>query len=152
MVTTDLMVRLEAKAGKEEELASFLVDALPLVEEEPETVAWLAVRADASSFAIVDVFPNQAGRQAHLEGAVARALGERGGDGQRVGVAVHRPHLAAGPDEVRQPHGQRARPASHVRDPRPGRHPGRLPQRAFTPLGEIGHQPVALDLRVVEGQ
>jgi quinol monooxygenase YgiN len=90
MVTTGLMVRLEAKAGMEEELASFLVDALPLVEEEPETVAWLAVRADASSFAIVDVFPDQAGRQAHLDGAVARALGERASD------------LLAGPPSLEQ--------------------------------------------------
>ena len=68
MVTTGLMVSLEAKAGKEEELASFLVDALPLVQEEPETVAWFAFRADVSSFAIVDVFPDEAGRQAHEAG------------------------------------------------------------------------------------
>lgn len=80
MVTTGLMVRLEAKAGKEEELASFLVDSLPLVQEEPETIAWFAVRAGASSFAIVDAFPDEAGRQAHLEGAVARALSERASD------------------------------------------------------------------------
>jgi quinol monooxygenase YgiN len=77
MVTTGLMVRLEAKAGKEEELASFLLDALPLVQEEPETVAWFAFRADVSSFAIVDVFPDEAGRQAHLGGAVAKALSEK---------------------------------------------------------------------------
>jgi quinol monooxygenase YgiN len=77
MVTTGLMVTLEAKAGKEEELASFLEDALPLVQEEPATIAWFAFRADASSFAIVDVFPDEAGRQAHLEGAVAKALSER---------------------------------------------------------------------------
>ena len=77
MVTTGLMVRLEAKAGKEEELASFLLDALPLVQEEPETVAWFALRVDASSFAIVDVFPDEAGRQAHLGGAVANALSEK---------------------------------------------------------------------------
>lgn len=77
MVTTGLMVRLEAKAGKEEELASFLLDALPLVQEEPETVAWFAFRADVSSFAIVDVFPDEAGRQAHLRGAVANALSEK---------------------------------------------------------------------------
>ena len=77
MVTTGLMVRLEAKAGKEEELASFLVGALPLVQEEPETIAWFAFRADASSFAIVDVFPDEAGRQAHLGGAVAKALSEK---------------------------------------------------------------------------
>ena len=80
MVTTGLMVRLEAKADKEEELASFLVDALPLVEDEPETIAWLAIRADASSFAIVDAFPDEAGRRAHLAGAVAAALNERAGE------------------------------------------------------------------------
>jgi quinol monooxygenase YgiN len=77
MVTKGLMVRLEAKAGKEDELASFLVDALPLVQEEPETVAWLAIEMSATSFAIVDVFPDEAGREAHLAGAVAAALGER---------------------------------------------------------------------------
>ena len=51
MVTTGLIVRLEAKAGKEEELAAFLRDALPLVQDEPETVAWLALRTGSSSFA-----------------------------------------------------------------------------------------------------
>jgi quinol monooxygenase YgiN len=77
MVTTGLIVRLEAQAGKEEELAAFLLDAVALVRDEPETVAWFAVRTAASSFAIVDVFPDEAGRQAHLAGAVAAALAER---------------------------------------------------------------------------
>ena len=76
MVTTGLIVRLEAKPGKEDELAQFLGDALPLVEAEPETLAWFAIRAGATSLAIVDVFADEAGRRAHLEGAVARALGE----------------------------------------------------------------------------
>ena len=80
MVTKGLMVRLEARAGKEEELASFLADAVPLVEDEPETVAWLAIRAGTSSFAIVDVFPDEAGRRAHLDGPVAAALIERAGE------------------------------------------------------------------------
>ena len=76
MVTTGLIVRLEARAGKEEELAAFLREALPLVQRETRTVAWLAVSAGGSSFAIVDVFPDEAGRRAHLEGAVAAALVE----------------------------------------------------------------------------
>jgi quinol monooxygenase YgiN len=80
MVTTGLMVRLEAKAGKEDELASFLRGAVPLVEDEPETIAWLAIRAGSSSFAIVDAFPDESGRRAHLEGAVAAALHERAGE------------------------------------------------------------------------
>lgn len=77
MVTTGLIVRLDARPGKEEELATFLVDALPLVESERQTVAWFAVRTGDSSFAIVDVFPDEAGRQAHLDGPVAAALIER---------------------------------------------------------------------------
>ncbi|MGE5274108.1 MAG: putative quinol monooxygenase [Verrucomicrobiota bacterium] len=80
MVTTGLIVRLEARVGKEEELAAFLVDALPLVRDEPETVAWFAVRTGVSSFAIVDAFPDEAGRRAHLGGPVAAALTERAGE------------------------------------------------------------------------
>jgi quinol monooxygenase YgiN len=79
-VTAGLLVRLEARAGKQQELASFLQDALPLVDREPQTVAWFAVRLDASSFAIVDAFPDEAGRQAHLDGPVAAALLERAGE------------------------------------------------------------------------
>ncbi len=74
MVNTGLIVRLDAQPGKEEELATFLVDALPLVEGEPQTVAWFALKTSDTSFAIVDVFPDEAGRQAHLDGPVAAAL------------------------------------------------------------------------------
>ena len=77
MVTTGLVVRLEAMAGKEDELAAFLSAALPLVEEEPDTVAWFALKTGTSSFAIVDVFPDETGRRAHLAGPVAAALAER---------------------------------------------------------------------------
>jgi quinol monooxygenase YgiN len=77
MVTTGLIVRLDAKPGKEDDLDAFLVDALPLVEGEPQTLAWLAVKIGSSSFAIIDAFPDAAGRQAHLDGPVAAALLER---------------------------------------------------------------------------
>jgi quinol monooxygenase YgiN len=63
-------------AGRERYDAAFLSDALPLVESERQTVTWFALRASASSFAIVDVFPDEAGRRAHLDGAVASALNE----------------------------------------------------------------------------
>jgi quinol monooxygenase YgiN len=77
VITKGLIVRLEAKPGKEETVAAFLRGALPLVEE-PETVAWFAFQTGASSFAIVDVFPDEGGRRAHLDGAVAAALEENG--------------------------------------------------------------------------
>jgi quinol monooxygenase YgiN len=77
MITKGLIVRLEAKPGQEDTLAAFLEDALPLVRDEPETIAWFAVRTGPASFAIVDVFPDEAGRRDHLEGAVASALEEK---------------------------------------------------------------------------
>ena len=74
MITKGLIVRLEAKAGKEAEVAAFLESALPLVQNEPATIAWFALRIDASAFAIVDAFPDETGRSAHLDGPVAEAL------------------------------------------------------------------------------
>lgn len=74
MVKVGLYVHLHAKEGREEELAKFLAGAVPLVEAEPETRAWFALRLDRSSFAIFDAFADEAGRRAHLEGAVASAL------------------------------------------------------------------------------
>ncbi len=69
-----LHVPLEAKPGKEEAVAEFLRSALPLVEAEPGTVAWFAVRLGPSSFAIFDAFPDEEARGAHLSGKVAEAL------------------------------------------------------------------------------
>ena len=74
MVSVGLWVPLEAKPGKEQEVADFLEDGRALVDQEPETTAWFAVRLGPSSFAIFDVFPDDSGRQAHLSGKVAEAL------------------------------------------------------------------------------
>ena len=74
MVTVGLFVPLEAKPGKEEEVKSFLEGGRSLVEEEPDTTAWFAIRLGPSKFAIFDVFPDDSGRQAHLSGKVAEAL------------------------------------------------------------------------------
>ncbi|MGI8550240.1 MAG: putative quinol monooxygenase [Dehalococcoidia bacterium] len=77
MVTVGLLVRLEAKPGKEAEVESFLNAGLPIVQEEPATTAWFAIRLGPTTYGIFDVFPNEAGRQAHLSGRVAAALKER---------------------------------------------------------------------------
>ena len=74
MVKLALLVRLEAKPGKESEVADFLRSGLPLVEEEPATVAWFGIQLGPSTFGIFDAFPDEAGRQAHLSGKVAAAL------------------------------------------------------------------------------
>jgi quinol monooxygenase YgiN len=74
MVTVALWVRLEAKPGKESEVETFLRDGQAIVQEEPATAAWFALRLGPSTFGIFDAFPNEAGRQAHLSGRVAAAL------------------------------------------------------------------------------
>jgi quinol monooxygenase YgiN len=77
MVNVALLVRLEAKPGKETDVEDFLRKGLALVQAEPETTAWFAIRLGASTFGIFDAFPDDAGRQAHLSGRVAAALKER---------------------------------------------------------------------------
>lgn len=74
MVTVALLVRLEAKPGKEADVENFLKGGLPIVQEEPATTAWFAIRMGPSTFGIFDAFPDEAGRQAHLTGRVAAAL------------------------------------------------------------------------------
>jgi quinol monooxygenase YgiN len=74
MTTVGLFVRLEAKPGKESEVEAFLKGGRAIVLDEPATTAWFAVRFAKSTFAIFDVFPDEAGRQAHLSGRVAAAL------------------------------------------------------------------------------
>jgi quinol monooxygenase YgiN len=73
-VRAALLVRLEAKPGKEAAVASFLRDGLPIVEQEPATITWYAIKLGPSTFGIFDSFPDDAGRQAHLAGRVAAAL------------------------------------------------------------------------------
>jgi len=69
-----LFVRMEAKPGKETEVAQFLKSALPLVEAEPGTSTWFALKIGPSTFGIYDTFADESGRQAHLSGKVAAAL------------------------------------------------------------------------------
>ena len=74
MLTRSLFVRLEAKPGKEDEVAAFLNQGLQLANEETTTPLWLALRLGKSTFAIFDSFRDEAGRQTHLNGPIAKAL------------------------------------------------------------------------------
>ena len=80
MVTVGLLVRLAAQPGRELELERFLRSALPLVENEPGTPAWFALKFNSLSFGIFDAFPDETARQEHLAGAVATALMAQAGD------------------------------------------------------------------------
>jgi quinol monooxygenase YgiN len=80
MVTVGLLVTLEAKPGRESDVQTFLEGGLALVNEEPETTAWFAIRMGPTTFGIFDVFPSDAGRQVHLRGRVAEALMRQAAD------------------------------------------------------------------------
>jgi len=74
MVTLGLFARLEAKPGKEEAVAAFLMQGLQLANQETATPVWFALRLGPATFAIFDAFHDDAGRQSHLTGPIARAL------------------------------------------------------------------------------
>ena len=69
-----LFVRLQAKPGRETELASFLEAGLAMANRETTTPVWFALRLGPSRFAIFDAFADEAGRNAHLTGPIAQAL------------------------------------------------------------------------------
>jgi quinol monooxygenase YgiN len=80
MVKKAIFVRLKAKAGKEAEVEEFLNGGLALVQEEPLTTDWYAIKFDDSTFGIFDAFDGEEGRDAHLNGKVAEALMAKAGE------------------------------------------------------------------------
>jgi quinol monooxygenase YgiN len=74
MVNHALLLQLEAKRGKGDELEQFLGNALPLVTAEPSTLTWFALRFGKSQYGIFDAFPDEEGRTRHLTGPVPAAL------------------------------------------------------------------------------
>jgi quinol monooxygenase YgiN len=73
-VTVGILVLLEAKPGKSEQLAAFIAQGGELALAEPLTVNWYGFRIDAVNFGVFDTFEAEAGREAHLGGEIARAL------------------------------------------------------------------------------
>ena len=74
MLSLGLFVRLEAKPGREQEVADFLQQGLQLAMQEATTPLWFALRLGPSTFGVFDAFRDESGRQAHLSGPIAQAL------------------------------------------------------------------------------
>jgi quinol monooxygenase YgiN len=74
MLKLSLFVRLEAKPGKEEEVAAFLMQGLELANQEKTTPLWFALRLGPTTFGVFDAFRDEAGRQNHLNGPIRKAL------------------------------------------------------------------------------
>ncbi|HEY3869109.1 MAG TPA: antibiotic biosynthesis monooxygenase [Actinocrinis sp.] len=71
-----LLVRIEAKPEYADEVEAMLRSAQELAEQERGTVVWFAFRENATTFGVFDAFADESGRQAHLSGRIAAALGE----------------------------------------------------------------------------
>lgn len=100
-----LLVRLEARPGKEADLARLLQGGLAVVSEEPATPYWFALQLGPTSFGIFDAFPDEPARQAHLAGHLAAALLAQAPDLlvrppviERVDILASRDAWRAGPD------------------------------------------------------
>jgi quinol monooxygenase YgiN len=90
-----IWVYLEAKPGKEKELEEFLKSAQPLAEREPGTVAWYAVKISPSTFGIFDTFADEAGRDAHINGDIAKALFAKAKDLLAKDPQISKPEILA---------------------------------------------------------
>jgi quinol monooxygenase YgiN len=86
-----IWAQLEAKPGQEQEVEKFLKSAQPLAEKEPETITWYAIKMGPSSYGIFDTFADESGRNAHLNGEIAKALFAKAQD------------LFAKPPEIKKP-------------------------------------------------
>jgi len=74
MLSRGLFVRLEAKPGKEKDVAAFLMQGLQMASQEKTTPLWFALRLGPSTFGVFDLLHDEPGRQAHLNGPIAKAL------------------------------------------------------------------------------
>jgi quinol monooxygenase YgiN len=86
-----IWAQLEAKPGKDKEVEEFLKSAQPLAEREAGTLTWYAIKLGPGKYGIFDTFADEAGRNAHLTGEIAKALFAKA------------PDLLAKPPEIAKP-------------------------------------------------
>lgn len=79
-VNLGLLATLEAKPGQSDAVAAFLEKGREIAAAEEGTVTWYAFKLGDNSFGIFDTFEDQAGRDAHLNGEIPKALAQVGPD------------------------------------------------------------------------
>jgi quinol monooxygenase YgiN len=94
-----IWAQLEAKPGKENDVEQFLKSAQPLAEREAATISWYAIKMGSGKYGIFDTFADENGRNAHLNGEIAKALFARAED------------LFAKPPEIAKPEILASKPA-----------------------------------------
>ncbi len=90
-----IWAQLEAKPGKEKEVEEFLRSAQPLAEREPGTLSWYAIKMGPGKYGIFDTFADENGRNAHLNGEIAKALFAKAADLFSKSPDVAKPEVLA---------------------------------------------------------
>jgi quinol monooxygenase YgiN len=90
-----IWAQLEAKPGKEKELEEFLKSAEPLAEREPGTLTWYAIKMGPGKYGIFDTFADENGRNAHLNGDIAKALFAKAKDLLAQPPKIDKPEILA---------------------------------------------------------
>jgi quinol monooxygenase YgiN len=69
-----LYVSLKAKPGKEKDVEALLKQGSEMAKKEGGTVNWYGMKEGEGQYSIFDTFNDEAGRDAHLNGEIAKAL------------------------------------------------------------------------------
>jgi hypothetical protein len=95
MEAIGLLVTLEARSGKEADAETFLKSAQALALSEKGTSKWYAFKIGPRKLGIFDTFANEAGRNAHLTGEIAKSLGARAAELFAVSPQVEKVEILA---------------------------------------------------------
>jgi quinol monooxygenase YgiN len=95
MSRVSIWAQLEAKPGKEKEVEEFLKSALPLAQAERETLSWYAIKMGLGKYGIFDTFADDHGRDAHLNGEIAKALFAKAGELFAKPPHIEKPEILA---------------------------------------------------------
>jgi quinol monooxygenase YgiN len=95
MSRVSIWAQLEAKPGKEKELEEFLKSAQPLAQREPGTISWYAIKMGPGRYGIFDTFADENGRNAHLNGEIAKALFAKAGELLVKAPEIAKPEILA---------------------------------------------------------
>jgi len=74
MAKQAIWVMLKAKPGKEADVEAFLKQGAEMSKDEPKTVTWYGVKIAPGVYGVFDTFDDEAGRDAHMNGEIAKAL------------------------------------------------------------------------------
>jgi len=95
MSRVSIWAQLEAKPGKEKEVEEFLKSAQPLAEGERQTISWYAIKMGPGKYGIFDTFADENGRNAHLNGEIAKALFAKAKDLLAKPPEISKPEIIA---------------------------------------------------------